>query len=180
MRRVFETLQDSLVKELRLTKIAKITEANEFLKTYIPKFNAKFSALAKRKKDLHKKISQEIKSKLPQIFSVQADRKVNNDYTIMFKSQYFQLELAQPTTVYKKDTVIIEEHLSGEIKVRIRNHYLKYQVLPTRPKKILDLKLPAITQTKQTAYKPPADHPWRRRFTYSKTEAVEVKEYLFK
>lgn len=178
--RMFETLQDRLVKELRLANITKITEANEFLKTYLPKFNAKFSVLANRKKDLHKKVSSATKNKLPQIFSVQADRKVNNDYTIMFKNQCFQLESKQPTTVYKKDTVIIEEHLSGEIKISMRNHYLKYQVLPVRPKKIIDLKLPAITQIKQTAYKPPIDHPWRRRFAYSKTEAVEVKEYLFK
>mgnify|MGYP001577984394 CR=1 FL=1 len=98
----------------------------------------------------------------------------------MFKNQYFQLEQKQPTTVYKKDTVIIEEHLNDEIKIRIRNYYLKYQVLPVRPRKVIDLKLPAITPVKQTTYKPPIDHPWRRSFAYAKVEAVGAKEYLFK
>jgi hypothetical protein len=178
--RMFETLQDRLVKELRLANITDIAKANKFLETYIPKFNAKFSVLPNRKNDLHKKTSQETKNKLPQIFSIQEDRKVNNDYTIMFKNQYFQLEQKQPTTVYKKDTVVIEKHLSGEIKIRIRNFYLKYQVLPIRPKKIIDLKLPAITPTKQTTYKPPIDHPWRRSFICSKVSIVEAKECVFK
>ena len=66
--RMFETLQDRLVKELRLANINNITEANEFLKNYIPKFNAKFSVLPSRKKDLHKKVKPEIKKKLSQIF----------------------------------------------------------------------------------------------------------------
>jgi len=162
--RVFGTLQDRLVKEMRLSGIATIEEANKFLEKYIPKFNARFAVVPYRKADLHRKANQQLKEKLPQIFSRQSQRKVHNDYTIMFENQYFQLNQEQPTTVYKKDTVVIEEHLDGSIRVNLKGRYLNYTVLPERPKKMIDVKLPALTRLKQSNWKPPANHPWRRPF----------------
>lgn len=78
--RMFDTLQDRLVKELRLTGIQTIEEANKFLETYIPKFNAKFAVAPQKKKDLHRYINERLKANLPRIFSIQSKRKVNNDY----------------------------------------------------------------------------------------------------
>lgn len=166
--RLFETLQDRLVKELRLAGITTIEEANKFLQEYIPKFNAKFAVVPNRKSDLHKKINETVKNKLPQIFSIQNERVVCNDYTIRFENKYFQLDKIQNTTVYKKDRIIVEEHLSGEIKLRIRECYLNYTVLPERPKKEIDIKLPALTKQEESSYKPPKDHPWRKQFLYKK------------
>ena len=167
--RMNKTLQDRLVKELRLAGITTIAEANEFLEKYIPKFNAKFAVAPKRKSNLHKTMGKQIKEKLPQIFSIQNQRKVNNDYTIMFKTNFLQLDREQTTTVYKKDTVIVEEHLDKTIKLRLRDNYLNYKALPERPKKEINIKLPALTRQKQNSiYKPPADHPWRTQFLLSK------------
>lgn len=173
--RMFQTLQDRLVKELRLAGITTTEEANKFLKEYIPKFNAKFAVAPKRRKDLHKKLNLEAKEKLPQIFSIQNQRKVNNDYTVMFKTNYFQLDREQPTTVYKRDAIIVEEHLDGTIKLRLKNYYLNYMVLPARPKKEINIKLAALTRQKQGSYKPPIDHPWRKQFLTNplKNEARE-------
>jgi transposase len=168
--RMFETLQDRLVKELRLKGITTIVEANIFLEEYIPKFNAKFAVVPNRRNNLHKKINKHTEEKLPQIFSIQNTRIVNNDYTIMFKTQFFQLEKRQPTTVYKKDAVMVEEHLDGSIKLKLRDNYLNYFVLPERPKKEIDIKLPALTSQEQTHYKPPVNHPWRRPFQLNKRE----------
>ena len=173
--RIFQTLQDRLVKELRLAGITTIEEANKFLEEYIPKFNAKFAVVPKREKNLHKKLDKQTEEKLPQIFSTQNQRKVNNDYTVMFKNSFFQLDRKQPTTVYKKDTVVVEEHLDNSIKLRLRNYYLNYTVLPERPKKEINVKLVAITRQIQGSYKPPADHPWRRQFLSNRQKNVGVK-----
>jgi transposase len=173
--RVFETLQDRLVKELRLAGISTVEKANEFLKEYLPKFNRQFSVIPQSNNNLHQALSRELKEKLPQIFSRQSPRKVNNDYTIMFKNRFFQLAEIQPTTVYKKDEVIVEEHLSGEIKISLKEHYLNYQELPERPKK-QNILLPALTQTK-SSWKPPANHPWRRPFLISK---IKERQPVFK
>jgi transposase len=166
--RMFETLQDRLVKELRLAGITDIDEANKFLEKYIPKFNAKFAVGPKRTNDLHKQPIKEIQNKLPQIFSIQNTRVVMNDYTVRFANGYYQLDETQPTTVYKKDKVIIEEHLNGEVKINLKNHYLNFKVLPERPKKEIDIKLPALTVRKISDWKPPIDHPWRTQFILSK------------
>jgi len=169
------TLQDRLVKELRLAGITTIDEANKFLEEYIPKFNAKFAVVPQRGKDLHKKINNTVREKLLQIFSIQNARKINNDYTVRFENNYFQLDEQQPTTVYKKDSVIIEEHLDGEIKINLKEHYLNYKILPERPQKEINIKLAALTRQKQNSYKPPIDHPWRTQFLFNrrKNKATE-------
>jgi len=168
--RMNETLQDRLVKELRLANISSIEEANEFLKEYVPKFNAKFAVVPNRRANLHKPLNKTTRVKLPQIFSVQKSRIVCNDYTIRFEKQYFQLKQEQPTTVYKKDTVIVEKRLNGEIKINSKGYYLNYTELPERPKKEINVKLVALTNRKPSQWKPPADHPWKNQFLWDKVK----------
>ena len=43
--RLFKTLQDRLVKELRLRNISGIETANNFLKEYLPAFNSRFNVI---------------------------------------------------------------------------------------------------------------------------------------
>lgn len=166
--RMNKTLQDRLVKEFRLANITTIEKANEFLEDYIPKFNAKFAVIPNRRTDLHKKIRKNIEKKLPQIFSIQNERVIMNDYTIRFENKFYQLDETQSTTVYKKNAVIIEKHLNEDIKINFKGHYLNYTELPERPKKEIDVNLPAITIKKQSEWKPPVNHPWRKQFSYDK------------
>ncbi len=170
------TFQRRLVKELRLANINTISEANTFLKEiFIPKFNKQFAVLPKKETDLHRKLTLEKIKELPAIFSRQSERIVCNDYTVRFKNSYYQLQEVQPTTVYKKDTVTIEEHLNGEVKLSLKNHYLNFSVLPDRPKKELDVKLLALTNRKQANWKPPQNHPWRR-FLINKNQPILLAE----
>ncbi|MBU4369421.1 ISNCY family transposase [Patescibacteria group bacterium] len=166
--RMNKTLQDRLIKELRLANISTMEQANEFLKEYVPKLNAKFSVVPNRRADLHKPLNKTIRARLPQIFSIQDKRKVMNDYTIRFEKQYFQLKQEQPTTVYKKDTVTVERRLNGEIKINLKGHYLNYTELPERPKKEINVKLAALTNRKPSQWKPPENHPWRNQFLWNK------------
>lgn len=55
--RANQTLQDRLVKELRLKNISNIADANEFLPEFIEKFNAKFARVAKEKEDAHRPLT---------------------------------------------------------------------------------------------------------------------------
>src|SRR3989338_8747909 len=134
--RLFGTLQDRLIKELRLNNISNINEANAFLeKTFTPAFNAKFSVEPKAKANLHTPLSLGERKQLANIFSRQKPRIVQNDFTISFQNQWYQLTKEQPVTVRKKDRVVIEEHLYNSIQIRLRGKYLNYQVIPVRPKK---------------------------------------------
>ena len=157
--RLFGTLQDRLIKELRLNNISTINEANVFLeKTFIPNFNAKFNVEPKAKANLHTPLSLKEQKQLASIFSRQTPRTVQNDFTISFENQWYQLTKDQPVTVCKKDRVIIEEHLDNTIQICLRGKYLNYQVLPTRPKKqtqpwvlAATFKVPALVETIKVA-----------------------------
>lgn len=58
--REFGTLQDRLVKELRLAGVCTKDEANRFLDSYWPKHNRRFSRPALRPEDLHRPLPKEI------------------------------------------------------------------------------------------------------------------------
>jgi len=159
--RLFGTLQDRMVKEMRLVDIKIREHANQFVREkYLPDHNRRFSVPARNANDMHRPLSSEMRSKLSSIFSLQSRRKVGNDYTVQFKSQWLQLEAQQKTVVYKRDTVIIEERLDETIHIRLKKIYLTYRMLPTRPKPT-DVPLIALTTRKPTR-KPPKDHPWRK------------------
>jgi len=160
--RMNKTLQDRLVKELRLAKVNTIEGANKFLEEYLPRFNSKFAVVPARRVNLHRPLNEAVEARLPQVFSIQQKRVVCNDYTVRFDNKYYQLSDSQPCTVYKKDVVIIEEYLDGEIKINHKNKYLDYTELPERPKKEIDVKLVALTSERPIQWKPPVDHPWRR------------------
>ena len=55
--RANQTLQDRLVKELRLKNISNIADANEFLPEFMEKFNRKFARIAKEKDDAHRPLT---------------------------------------------------------------------------------------------------------------------------
>lgn len=165
--RLFGTLQDRLIKELRLEKINTVKEANRFLEEiFIPKFNQKFSVPPTQKINLHKAITEINKTNLDKIFSEQNIRIVNNDFTVRFKGRWFQLAERQPTLVLRKDKILIEERIEGNIFLSLREKYLSYEVLPERPKKV-KMKVTGLTRERQY-WKPPADHPWRRQFIFSR------------
>jgi hypothetical protein len=158
--RLFETLQDRLVKELRLQNISDIETANQFLlEKYIPNFNQKFSVVPTKETDLHKPLTENEKENLAKIFSIQSKRQVKNDFTVQFKNQWYQLKEIQPTTVYRRDEILIEERLDNSIHLSKKDKYLNFEKLPQRPEKV-KMKLLAITPVK-APWTPPVNHPWR-------------------
>lgn len=161
--RLFGTLQDRLVKEMRLAGIKIRDEANVFLKeSYLPDHRKRFGVPAQQEGDAHRLLTTKLRAKLPSIFSIQSERKVHNDFTIQFKSQWWQLNATQPITVYKGDTVTIEERLDGSLHLCLKDTYLMYTVLPERPARV-SINVTALTREKPH-WKPPPDHPWRAKF----------------
>lgn len=161
--RLFDTLQDRLVKELRLAKINTPDEGNTFLKEiFIPKFNKKFAFFPAKEGDIHRSLSETDKKNLNRIFSVQKTRIVNNDFTIQFKNKWYQLTEIQKTTIRPKEKVLVEEWLDGKIHFSLRGHYLNLIVLPEKPKKII--RQPVALTRHKLNWKPPKDHPWRKPY----------------
>lgn len=167
---LFPTLQHRLVREMRLAGIKTPEQGNRFVKeVFIPKFNAQFSVMPAKRGNVHRKLTKIEKEKLDQIFSRQEVRYVNNDFTVRYKGKWFQLLEKQPVLVRKKEKILVEERISGEIFFSLREKYLNYVLLPERPKKIVEAKIPALAT--KSSWKPPVNHPWRRfNFGSPKTE----------
>lgn len=163
--RLFQTLQDRLVKELRLNNISSITEANLFLKDFILKFNNRFSVIPAKDGDVHRVLTQKEKGNLKSIFSIKSTRRVNLDFTIQFKNHFYQLEEIQPTTIRPKNTVSVEEWLNKTIHFKFKDKCLKAFVLPEKPKKVY--RQPVILTNHPLNWKPPQEHPWRK-FKYGR------------
>ncbi len=163
--RLFHTLQDRLIKEMRLKNISTVESANKFIENiFIPKFNTRFAVEPRNNANLHSLLNQKEIQQLPGIFSRQTIRTILNDFTFSFKNQWYQLIKEQTATVCKKDTVIVEERLDKTIHVRLRGKYLNYKLLPKRPEKqTISSKMPWILPATKT-HIPPPNHPWRRPF----------------
>ena len=160
--KLFKTLQDRLIKELRLNNISTMKEANKFLEEYfIPKFNVKFMVEPRTKANLHKKLTKQEVNKLDSIFSKQYQKTVRNDFTITHDKNYYQLTDNQLVTICKQDKVIVEERMDKSVHFRLRGKYLNYKLLPEKPKKINADKVNWVIH-KTTAHKPADNHPWRQ------------------
>ena len=109
--RLFATLQDRLVKELRLRGISAIEEANKFLDgSYWTDFNKKFMVKAQGKEDIHRRLPKGLN--LNKILCIRTERTVRNDNTITHKRKLYQIE--EPT---KAGKVTIEEHINGRMRL---------------------------------------------------------------
>lgn len=135
--RLFHTLQDRLVKELRLQGINSPEAGNRFLREkFLPAFNEKFSVLPRSTANLHRTLVSKELSCLDSLFSQHFTRVVQNDFTVSFQKKWFQITDHQSVTVCKRDRLAIEERLDGTLKMFLRGKELQIKSLPERPKRV--------------------------------------------
>lgn len=166
--RLFGTLQDRLVKELRLAGISTIPAANNFLdRIYLPNHNRKFSVPPKCNADVHRPL-EKTEAELDEIFSFREERILCNDYTIRWRSRLFQIEKHQPYFLLPRTKIIVEERLNGKIKIKYKGKDLKMHEIDRKeirkPPTADPVLLPVKPQRYNTNSIPAADHPWRRNY----------------
>jgi hypothetical protein len=122
--RLFKTLQDRLVREMRLAGITSVDEANEFLTTYLPKHNRKFKKQAASEADLHRTAPHS--RELDRILSVREERTVRNDFTIAHNGKLHQIEQAT-----RAKMVTVEERLDGTLHITYKGQDLRYRTITT-------------------------------------------------
>ena len=152
--RLFETLQDRLVKEMRLAGIKSVQEANKFLETYLPKHNARFKKVAATDVDLHRPAPHS--RELDRILCIKEERTVKNDFTIAYNGKLYQIK--DSTRAQK---VVVEERLDGTIHISYKDRDLRYREIMKQPIKETS-EAPVILRAKP--WLPPVDHPWRKPF----------------
>lgn len=155
--RLFGTLQDRLVKELRLKGISNIEEANRYVgEVYLPWHNERYAIDPKSKTNLHRATDGH---DLNNIFCLKERRVLTADYTLRHKNKWYQLEKQQKTLIFPGNEIAVNTHLNGSITLSIRNTKLySYEI----DKPLGKEKTETIKQTiERKPWKPPVDHPWR-------------------
>lgn len=129
--RANKTLQDRLVKEMRLANVSSMEAANQFVQKgdFIQKHNTKFAVPSAAEGNAHRSIEN---YNLYDIFCTQENRIVNNDFTVHYKRKLFQLNKRQAAIIRPKNYITISEHLDGKITLKIRNNQLNFKEVGMR------------------------------------------------
>ena len=151
--RLFRTLQDRLVKELRLAGVNNVRQANEFLIKYLPTYNRKFKVKPALDADVHQ--SAPPSRVLDKILCIREERTVRNDFTISYNGRLYQIK-----DPIKAQKIAVEERMNGSLHITHRGLDLRYREIKTRPAQE-NPKTPVVLHKKQGRYQSP-DHPWKR------------------
>jgi len=90
--RANQTLQDRLVKEMRLAGISSMEQGNQFLQKYMEKHNEKFSVQPASEDDAHRPVLHD-ENELDLTFSTHHKRKLTKDLAIQYNNTTFQLKV---------------------------------------------------------------------------------------
>jgi len=162
--RLFGTLQDRLVKEMRLRGISSIAEANEFLKEYLPIYNRRFAQKAAQAENLHRHIPKGID--LHRILCIKTERTLKNDFTIAHDKKLYQIEEAVKT---KK--LMVEEYTDGTMAIWCKGQKVKFrqiEAIPEKPSK------QSLRPARRKISTPAKDHPWRGLFFVPKKLKIKA------
>jgi transposase len=151
------TLQDRLVKELRLRGISDMAAGNAYLLEFGADFNRRFGAAPRSTHDAHRPL---LKSEnLALICSRQETRTLSKNLTLQAHGVIYQIQTTRPSYALRQAQVTVCEDAAGEVTILYQNRPLAYTLYhrPVRQAEIVDSK----SLDRQLSL-PPADHPWRR------------------
>ncbi len=107
------TLQDRLVKELRLRRISDIETANAFAPEFIADYNRRFARAARSEHDAHRPLQPS--DDLARIFSWQETRLVSKNLTFNYKRVLYLLDPTEAARAARSQRVGIEEREDGSL-----------------------------------------------------------------
>jgi hypothetical protein len=123
--RAHKTLQDRLVKELRLAGINDVEAANAFLSSFRDDYNSRFGKPARLDKDLHRPLSPS--DDLDSSFAWHEERTVTHNLTVQYDRVMFILEPNEVTRGLARKKVTVYDYPDGRIEVRYNGLSLPYR-----------------------------------------------------
>jgi hypothetical protein len=118
------TLQDRLVKELRLQGIATIEAANAFMPAYIEAYNAKFAKVPRNTHDAHRALRPD--EDLELIFAWRELRKVTQSLTLHYERQLYLLPDTPENRRLIGKYVEVFQYPEGRVEIRVAGRALPY------------------------------------------------------
>jgi transposase len=171
--RAFQTLQDRLVKALRLAGIDTVTAANAWLPGFIEHYNARFGKAPKSSQDAHRALEVDAES-LRWMTSEQHPRTLSKSLSCQYQGRQYLIQTqGAPAYHLRAARIIVCDDGSDDAIVLLhQGRPLPYRVFARHdlPPRIADDKTvdacveAALQRQAPPRPNPPPDHPWRKAF----------------
>ena len=160
--RLFQTLQQRLPQELRLAQISTIDEANEFLSTYIKRFNEKFALCINNSKSVFE--NQPSSEKINLMLAVLCKRVVDSGHSIKYNKHYYRFINRVGTPIYfnKGTKCIVIKAFDGNLYATVDNSVFALEEISEVQAKSENFdEIEEIKERK--VYIPKMTHPWKSK-----------------
>ena len=158
--RVNQTLQDRLVKELRLRGISTIEAGNAYLPEFCEDFNRRFAVLPRSNHDAHRPLLKT--ENLDLILSRQKTTALSKNLTVQYQKVIYQIQSNRPDYALRNAQVTICENAKGEVTILYKNQPLPYTTFKKLPRQAEIVDTKNINRAIQTPKPPAPNHPWRQ------------------
>jgi hypothetical protein len=165
--RANQTLQDRLVKEMRLVGIDNKDAANAWLPSFIVDYNQRFAVTAKNPIDAHVPY-QDSKEALMRILSVQVTKTLSKNLSCQYENKLLQIETIGTGLALRKAKITLHKHFDGRTELFWQGRRLTYTVLdkslrqaPEADSKMVNTRVDEASVRRNASHKPAPNHPWR-------------------
>jgi molybdenum-dependent DNA-binding transcriptional regulator ModE len=141
--RANKTLQDRLVKELRLAGVSTMEAGNAFLPGFVADFNARFAKPPANIKDLHRPMTD--RDDLEDAFTWRAERTLSRSLTLQYDKVMFILDPTEEAQDAIGKRVTVVDFPDGRLAVRYKGADLPYRTFD----KIRHVNQAAIVENKR-------------------------------
>ena len=168
--RLFQTLQDRLVKAMRLSGVCGMTDANAFLSSYLPGHNQRFSVAPAEDESAHQAYAGSA-LQLSRICAIHHTRKLSKDLVLTLNKQRYILQTGgAPRYALRGKEVTVVSYADGGIEILHGDERLPFKVFDTlRPatspvdEKTINARVDDILKARvRKKPRPAPEHPWRR------------------
>jgi len=160
--RMFGTLQSRLPVELRLANVTSTQQANQFLNSYIKKFNKQFALPIDSIKSVFE--LQPNNDKINLTLAVLSSRKIDNGSCLKYQNEYYLPVNSQGIAVHhrKGTTAMVIKAFNGELYSCIGEQVYVLELLPEHKPSSKAFDLATIPEVPKKKYIPPMNHPWKQ------------------
>jgi len=172
--RVHGVHQDRLIKKLRRQGIASYEAANRYLEEqYLAEHNRRFARVAAEPEDYHRR--KPPAWQLRQIFRLETERAIGNDWVIRHHGRYLQLQPERKHRRSSKSKALVCEWEDGSMAIYHQGEKMAFTELAEAPPKAIQPG-PAIAAVRLRKPAKP-DHPWRQSYKSIQPAVVAVPRF---
>jgi transposase len=128
--RANKTLQDRLIKDMRLAKIDTPQAGNAFLESWIPEHNQRFAKIPTDPYNAHRPVVFDDQT-LEMILSIRETRKLSKNLEFSYNNQMYQIQNSQGRRL-QQATITVCQTIDGGMIVSYKNQRLSYKFAPKK------------------------------------------------